>query len=248
MQQIFLLGKNGMLGRAIAQEMTRTVTSYYELKAFGRGDLDITNKNAVFAKITQFNPTVVINATGYTNVDGAETEKKAAFAVNAVGVGYLVEACAEIGAIFFHFSTDYIFDGIVQDGYMEDDTTHIGPLNTYGKSKLEGEFKIQNSKFKIQNKEWKRFIIRTSWLYGPGGKNFVDTLLTRAQGGQTEFKVVNDQFGKPTYTKDLAQQVVWMVEHKDELASGVYHCANEITNYPPARRARAGELRITKKI
>ena len=215
-----------MLGRAIAQEMTRTVTSYYELKAFGRGDLDITNKNAVFAKITQFNPTVVINATGYTNVDGAETEKEKAFAVNAEGSGYVAEASAEIGALLFHFSTDYIFDGIVQDGYMEDDTTHIGPLNTYGKSKLEGEFKIQNSKFKIQNKEWKRFIIRTSWLYGPGGKNFVDTLLTRAQGGQTEFKVVNDQFGKPTYTKDLAQQVVWMVEHKDELASGVDHCPN----------------------
>ena len=195
----------------------------------GREELDITNKQSVYEKIKELQPGVVINATGYTNVDGAETEKKTAFAVNAEGVGYIAEICARINAVLFHFSTDYIFDGREPQGYREDDTEHIGPLNVYGESKRAGELRITN-------KEWQYFIIRTSWLYGSGGKNFVDTMLARAKEGQTEFKVVDDQFGKPTYTEDLAERVVWMVEHMNKLKAGVYHCANEVANC---------ELRIT---
>src|SRR3989338_11145463 len=214
-----------MLVQAIAQAFNKNDPegTFFHIIACGRGELDITNKKSVHEKIQKLKPAIVINATGYTNVDGAETEREKAFAVNAEAVGDLAEVCAEIGAIFFHFGTDYIFDGTQTQGYREDDTKYIAPFNTYGESKLEGEkrIKIQMSKSKYQIKSKiqnpKYFIIRTSWLYGAGGKNFVDTLLTRAKDGQKEFKVVNDQFGKPTYTGDLAERVLWMLERLEKL-------------------------------
>ncbi|MBI4360097.1 MAG: dTDP-4-dehydrorhamnose reductase [Candidatus Jacksonbacteria bacterium] len=253
-----LLGKNGMLGQEICKNYELRSTNY-EFISLGHEDLDITNKKIVHEKIRELRPKIVINATGYTNVDGAETEKETAFAVNAEGVEYLAEACAEINAALFHFSTDYIFDGTQAVGYKEDVEDHIKPLNVYGESKRAGELLITNYKLRIEHKEWKYFIIRTSWLYGTGGKNFVDTLLTRARDGQTEFKVVNDQFGKPTYTGDLAERVLWMIEQSGELESGIYHCVNEITNYEtPAGIAwydfareiftQARELGIIKKV
>ena len=214
-----------MLGQAILKAFNKNDSegTSFHIIAYGRGELDITNKKSVHEKIQKLKPEVVINATGYTNVDGAETEREKAFAVNAEGVWYVAEICAQVKATLFHFSTDYIFDGKEPEGYREDDTAHINPLNVYGDSKRAGELRIEN-------KELNYFIIRTSWLYGAGGKNFVDTLLTRARDGQMEFKVVNDQFGKPTYTGDLAEQVLWLIERRGELKSGIYHCANEINS------------------
>lgn len=230
--KVLLLGKNGMLGQAVLQAFHKKDPegSSFHFTAWGREELDITNKKSVHEKIRELRPKIVINATGYTNVDGAETERETAFAVNAEGVGHVAKACAEIGAAFIHFSTDYVFDGMQSGVYAEDDEEHVKPLNVYGESKLEGELRIKNCELRIANKALKYFIVRTSWLYGAGGKNFVDTMLTRARDGQTEFKVVNDQFGKPTYTHDLAERVVWMIERVEELKSGLYHCTNEVKN------------------
>src|SRR3989338_1037737 len=232
-----------MLGQAV-QKKFEIRNSKFEIISFGRTDLDITNKKVVQEKIVAVNPAVIINATGYTNVDGAETETEKAFAVNADGVGNIAEACAKIGATLFHFSTDYVFDGTQENGYTEDDIEHLKPATVYGQSKLAGEVLIQNQKSppkadqpmaeKIKNqndksklKNFKYFIIRTAWLYGAGGKNFVDTLIMRAKQGQTEFKVVRDQCGKPTFKEDLAQTVLWMIDNKEKLGSGVYYATNE---------------------
>lgn len=248
---ILLLGKNGMLGRTIEEKLeirqpevgpplaeispACPVGRNFEFISWGRDDLDITDKKSVQEKIIALNPAVVINATGYTNVDGAETEKEKAFSVNAEGVGNIVEACTKCGAMLFHFSTDYVFDGTQENGYREDDSEHVAPLNIYGASKLAGEENVKCQMSPLRQgfegqANVKCFLIRTSWLYGRGGKNFVDTLITRAQAGQTEFKVVNDQFGKPTYTHDLADTVLWMIENEEKLNSGIYHATNETKN------------------
>jgi dTDP-4-dehydrorhamnose reductase len=224
MPSILLLGKNGMLGQAIDRQF-KVQSSKFKVISWGREELDITNKKDIQEKVVALSPSVVVNAIGYTNVDGAETEQEIAFKVNAVGVGYLADVCSQIGAGLIHFSTDYVFDGSQPQGYLEDDIEHLGPVNVYGESKLEGESRI--SSFKFQVSSLKHYIIRTSWLYGAGGKNFVDTLITRARDCQKEFKVVDDQFGKPTWTVDLARRVVWLVERLDEFSSGVYHCTNE---------------------
>lgn len=127
---ILLLGKNGMLAKAILQTFNKKDPegSSFHITAWGREELDITNKKIVHEKIKELCPGIVINATGYINVDGAETEKETAFVVNAEGVGYLAEVCAEINAALFHFSTDYIFDGTKAEGYREDDEEHQKPL------------------------------------------------------------------------------------------------------------------------
>ena len=239
MQKILLLGKNGMLGQAIVEKFkvqsSHPAGDYpkgekFKIIALGRQDLDITKKSQVIKKISEIKPDLVINATGYTDVDGAESERQKAFAVNGDAVGYIAQACSQIGASFIHFSTDYVFDGSRAHGYEEDDLEHLGPLNVYGESKLIGEenvkIQISNVKSNPNFKCQKFFIIRTSWLYGAGGTNFVDAMLKRAIDGQTQFKVVNDQFGLPTYTRDLAERVLWMVERIDQLDSGIYHVTN----------------------
>jgi len=188
-----------------------------ELLAWDRKDLDITQQDQVLKKIRELKPDIVINATGYTDVDGAETNRELAFAVNADGVKYVAQACSQVGASLIYFSTDYVFNGTKRRGYCEDEVEHLKPINVYGKSKLEGEQQIKCQKY---------FIIRTSWLYGAEGKNFVDTIIQRAIEGQKEFKVVDDQFGKSTYTVDLADRVVWMIQRIEKLDAGVYHCTN----------------------
>lgn len=223
---ILLLGKNGMLGQCIALLLKEHGISY---NAFNRSELDVTKSDAVHSKITEVHPDVVINATGYTNVDGAESERELAFLVNARAVEYIARVCDTVGAKLFHFSTDYIFNGTQAQGYREDEKAHIGPLNVYGESKLEGERAVSRV---MARGQW--FIIRTSWLYGAGGKNFVNTMLSHTIGGRTEFKVVNDQHGNPTYTRDLAERVAWMLERLPQLAGGVYHATNEVSSSVPA--------------
>lgn len=154
----------------------------------------------------------MINATAYTDVDGCEEHHDLAFAVNGYGPGYIAEACSNIGAKLVHFSTDYVFDGSKEE-YFESDTTH--PINIYGKSKLLGEEKI------AENMDDHR-IIRTSWLFGANGRNFVDTMLSLSEEMET-VKVVNDQFGNPTYTLDLAHKTAEVIGFE----SGIYHISNE---------------------
>jgi len=216
-QKILILGANGMLGHDLAE-----VFSSYKPILWDQEDLDITNQKAVEKKLNDLKPTVVINAAAYTNVDGAEEDKETAFKVNADAVGYIASACQNLGAILVQISTEYVFDGQNQDGYTEDSKTN--PLNVYGQSKAKGEELLK------ENCEM-YYLIRTCWLYGkapqigkPRGLNFVETMLKLA-GEKDEIKVVNDQFGKPTYTRDLALGIKKIIE--DQKPCGTYH----VTNY-----------------
>ncbi|NUM25153.1 MAG: dTDP-4-dehydrorhamnose reductase [Candidatus Buchananbacteria bacterium] len=216
-QKILILGANGMLGHDLAEVFSNQKPTLWD-----QSDLDITDEAAVQKKLSAFSPTIVINAAAYTNVDGAETDSELAFKVNADGVGYLAKTCQKLSAILVHFSTEYVFDGENSNGYKEDDQAN--PLNIYGQSKAKGEALVR------QYCEM-HYIIRSSWLYGkfpqvgkPRGLNFVETMLKLAREGR-DLNVVNDQFGKPTYTLDLAQQTKEIV--LGQKSCGTYHVVNE---------------------
>jgi dTDP-4-dehydrorhamnose reductase len=180
--------------------------------ALSHREADITDREQIIRVIIELKPEAVINAAAYTNVDGCEDDRELACAVNGRGPGYVAEACAACGAKLIHYSTDYVFDGHKSE-YREMDPT--GPLNFYGQSKLAGERHIARA-----TKDYR--IIRTSWLFGRQGKNFVDTML--ALSPQMEkVKVVNDQIGKPTYTVDLAAKTLEILE----LPPGIYHITND---------------------
>lgn len=205
--------------------------------AYGAEDLDITNRDSVFEKIMTVQPDVVINAAAYTNVDMAEIEQRKADKINAYGVGILAEACREVDAMLVHFSTDYVFNGKNKNGYNEESATD--PINAYGRSKALGE-KMLIDEMEMLNdvlhKEGRYFLIRTSWLYGHHGKNFVDTMLEQGKK-RHKIEVVNDQFGKPTNSGDLVRQVKWLIE-SNEYPSGIYHVTNEgTTNWYEFARA-----------
>lgn len=200
-----ILGANGMLGTDLCEVFPDAVKMTHK-------ELDITSENEVLSVLEKIRPEVVINAAAYTDVDGCEDNQELAFAVNGKAPGYLAKGCAAVGAVLVHFSTDYVFDGSKEE-YLESDPTN--PLNVYGHSKLLGEKNI------IENLENYR-IIRTSWLFGLHGKNFVETMLRLSREIET-VKVVNDQFGKPTFTGDLARKVPEIIS----LSPGIYHITNE---------------------
>ena len=181
--------------------------------AVSRGrDLDITDEAAISAFIQEMKPDLVINAAACTDVDGCEDNRETAFEVNGKALEYIAKACSNVGAVLVHYSTDYIFDGSKEE-YVESDAPD--PINAYGESKLLGEKNI------MENIDDYR-VIRTSWLFGVHGKNFVETML-RLSWEMDMVRVVNDQFGKPTYTADLAMKTAEIVG----LAPGIYHITNE---------------------
>lgn len=200
-----IIGSSGMLGSDLCKVFPDAVKLTHH-------DLDITDREQVIESILKIKPDVVINAAAYTNVDGCEDNKELAFQVNGSGPGYIAEACARAGAKLVHFSTDYVFDGSKKE-YIESDIPD--PINVYGDSKLLGEKKI------IENMDDYR-IVRISWLFGIHGKNFVETML-KLSGEMDTVKVVNDQFGKPTYTMDLANKIREIIE----LDPGIYHITND---------------------
>ena len=220
--KIMLLGKSGMLGSCFMDFFVGMVG--LNLHAYGHADLDITDAVKLREKFLEIKPDLVINCTAYTAVDDAEKNRDAAFKLNAEAVGNVVKACKEIDAALIHFSTDYVFDGMKAEGYSEGDA--VAPINVYGESKLAGEKLIE------ENME-KYYIVRTSWLFGKNGKNFVDTMLkygaAAIQNG-TEMKVVNDQIGSPTYTHDLVNavigQIVEPLEDGKPFPFGIYHLTN----------------------
>ncbi|MFN3301502.1 MAG: dTDP-4-dehydrorhamnose reductase [Patescibacteria group bacterium] len=220
-EKILILGGKGMLGSDLC-----FVFRNDETVCWGRKDLDITKKKEVERKIKKLNPKIVINAAAYTDVEMAEKEFFLAKKINSQGVKNLVNVCAEIGAIFVHYSTDYVFDGKKKSGYRESDLPK-NPTNKYGLSKLFGEKVIEN--YRLKNKNFKYYLIRTSWLFGSKTepkkhKNFVQTILKLARKKKV-LRVVNDQFGKPTYTLDLAKATRRII--KEKLPFGIYHLTNE---------------------
>ena len=176
------------------------------------GEIDITSPESVLKVIGELKPEVVINCAAYTDVDGCESNIETAMAVNGEGVGYLAMACRDSGALLVQISTDYIFDGGKGTPYVEDDLPC--PLSIYGESKLAGEM---NAAFAPEH-----LIVRTQWLYGLHGKNFVETML-RMGAEKDELTVVDDQIGSPTWAIDLARAIVTLI---DAGCRGTYHVAN----------------------
>lgn len=207
-----IFGAKGMLGSDLA-----SIFSDWNPKLLGKEEIDISDEKAVFSLLRDVRPEVVINAAAYTDVDGCETNREVAMSVNGDAPRYLAVASKEVGATFIHYSTDYVFSGDRQEGYKEDDEPTGEPVNFYGKSKLAGENAIREVGGKY-------YLIRTSWLFGVNGPNFVETML-RLAGERDELRVVNDQHGKPTYTLDLAKKTREVIEGGYE--PGIYYMVNE---------------------
>lgn len=194
-----------MLGRALGREFPAA-------ERYTRAALDITDVPAVHAAVVP-GVRLVLNAAADTRVDAAETDPAHA-RVNHVAVGLLAARCSEIGATLVHVSTDYVFSGKGIRPYREDDP--VDPVNAYGRGKLAGERRAFEEGDEI-------LVVRTSWVFGAGGVNFVDTILKRVEAGSRELSVVDDQVGRPTYAVDLAQGIRALVERR---VTGIVHFAN----------------------
>jgi len=255
MPKILLTGSDGQLGKALQKELS----SDFEVSAFIRKELDIVNFKEVEKVCEKLKPDFIVNAAAFTAVDRAETERELALKINSEAVRNLAQICKKNGTKLIHFSTDYVFDGEGENGFVEDDEAR--PVNFYGESKLAGEREILKSGCDFA-------IVRTSWLFGEG-ENFVTKMLELA-GKNTQIKVVSDQIGSPTFTVDLAKMTH---EILDKNLSGIFHATNsgatswadfarkifEIKNFPtkvleistvefptPAKRPRNSVLRNTK--
>jgi len=221
--KILITGSSGMLGVDLCQELGEdhevygvdvARRSYLVARKFYKAD--ITKKREIAAVIKEVKPAIVIHAAAWTDVDGCELDEKKAYAINAEGAKNVALACKTFGAILIYISTDFVFDGKKKKPYRENDKT--GPLSVYGDSKLKGEEAIKSTIDRY-------FILRTSWLYGKHGKNFVDTIVTKSKEDNA-LEVVDDQIGSPTYTKDLARAIHVLV--------------NAIETSPPRRDISAG--------
>ncbi len=218
--KILITGAKGMLGTQVVEDLTRGYTELGPIPQNFKGaeviaadvdTLDITDKAACEKYMAEVKPDVVINCAAYTNVDGCESHQDDAFKVNAIGPRNLAVACENIGAKLVHVSTDYVFKGDEATPRREYDLTN--PISVYGKTKNAGEeFVRQYCK--------KSFIVRTAWLYGYNGKNFVKTMvwLASEKGGA---KVVNDQHGNPTNAADLSHHLLKIADSEEY---GTYHC------------------------
>jgi len=203
---ILVVGANGMLGRDMMAAIGDTA------RGVDIAEIDITSLESTERIIRTLKPETVINCAAYTDVDGCETNVETAMQVNGEGVAHLAMVSREIGARLVHVSTDYVFDGGKGRPYLEDDAPC--PLGIYGESKLAGEL---NAAFNPDH-----LIVRTQWLYGLHGKNFVETML-RLATEKDELSVVDDQIGSPTWTVDLAQAIMALLKTGQR---GVYHAAN----------------------
>ena len=209
--KVLVTGGNGQLGYDVMKQLNSVGIDYL---GTDRESLDITNKEQVKRVIIDYNPDAVIHCAAYTAVDKAEDEKDLCYSVNVEGTKSVVEAAKEINAKVVYISTDYVFDGLGQEPYPEDKVTN--PVNYYGYTKEQGERIVRE----IIDKH---FIVRTSWVYGLNGNNFVKTMLKLAET-RNEISVVSDQIGAPTYSKDLAEFIVDLVQTNNY---GNYHGVNE---------------------
>ncbi len=213
MTRVVVLGARGMLGT----DIVATAPDEYRVDAYGHSDGDITDTHAIARILTAARPGVVINATAYTQVDRAEQDYDAAAEVNGSAVSRLGTLCADRGVRIVHFSTDYVFRGDARQPYSEGDPAD--PVNAYGRSKLAGEQALNASGAEP-------LILRTQWLYGLAGRSFPRTMWERAMR-RLATRVVSDQFGRPTYTLDLAR-ATWDLVRQG--ASGVFHVSNSGTD------------------
>ncbi|MBX9993193.1 dTDP-4-dehydrorhamnose reductase [Priestia aryabhattai] len=209
-QKVLITGANGQLGKELVELFT---AKGFEVYGFGRDKMDITNQAQVQEVLSTLKPNIVIHSAAHTQVDLAESEPEQAFSINAYGTRNVAVAAEAVGAKLVYVSTDYVFDGTNDEPYNEFSPT--SPLGVYGKSKLAGEQFVRDLHSKF-------FIVRTSWVYGKHGANFVKTMLKLGKE-RKELSVVADQRGCPTYTLDLANAILELV---DTQKYGVYHVSN----------------------
>lgn len=207
--KVLVTGSKGMLGT----DLVRVLEPAHTVIGVDVEELDIVNRQAVQDQVKALSPDVLINAAAYTDVDGSEGNEDVAFRVNADGAANLALACRGNPTRLIHVSTDYVFDGKKQGPYLEEDPAN--PLGAYGRSKWEGEQRIRGILPDA-------CVVRTAWLYGRGGRNFVKAILEQA-GRKKRLQVVDDQRGAPTYTVDLARALLRAAERR---LQGTYHVTN----------------------
>ncbi len=195
-------------------DLTARLRQNHQVIPLTRAEADITDAAATAETIRKASPDAVIHAAAFTAVDRCENERDLAFRVNGEGTRNVVQVCRQLSIPLAYVSTDYVFDGGKSAPYVETDAPH--PLNVYGASKLEGEQHVQT----MPKQNW---IVRTSWLFGPAGKNFVEAILAQARDAKT-LRVVRDQIGSPTYTEDLAAALERVIEQGKP---GIYHVSNQ---------------------
>lgn len=227
--KVLIIGSSGMLGTDLCKELRHkyevigTDLAGSRESAAGRfKKADITDRKSITAFIKQIRPFLAVHTAAYTDVDGCELNPEKAYKINSDGTRNIALACKACGATLIYISTDFVFDGKKQRPYRETDEAH--PVSVYGDSKLKGEEAVKNILKKY-------FILRTSWLYGKYGKNFVNTIIAKAKSDKV-LKVVNDQIGSPTYTKDLAKAIRKLMDkivgsRQPVVGSfGIYHVSN----------------------
>lgn len=216
MAKFLITGAKGQVGYCLTQQLQ----GKHEILAVDRDELDITDQSAVKNAVENFRPDVIINAAAHTAVDRAETEIELSEAINVKGPQYLAEAAKNVGAAILHISTDYVFDGQREGKYKETDATD--PQGVYGKTKLEGEEAVAKASDKF-------IVLRTAWVFGEHGNNFVKTMLRLAKTRNT-LGVVADQIGGPTYAGDIAASLIQIAEKiiaGEDVQYGIYHFTGE---------------------
>ncbi|MBU1777334.1 MAG: dTDP-4-dehydrorhamnose reductase [Gammaproteobacteria bacterium] len=214
MTRILLTGKHGQVG----WELQRALGTSADLTALDQDELDLADAEAIRRTVRELRPEIIINPAAYTAVDKAESDVDLAMAVNGVAPGVLGEEARKLGAAMVHYSTDYVFDGSKPSAYTEEDEPN--PQSVYGSTKLFGERAVRAS-------GCKHIILRTSWVYGVHGGNFVKTILRLAKE-RDELRIVADQFGAPTWARDIANATVlaltaWQMSDWDAELGGLYH-------------------------
>lgn len=211
MRRILVIGAKGMLGRDLVGVLSGHPDR--EVVGWDIDEIDIREEQETIARIASSRAEIVVNLAAYTDVDGCEQDEEKAFAINAEGMKHVALGALKCGAKVIYLSTDYVFDGKQGRPYLENDPSN--PINVYGRSKLRGEQYAQDL---VKD----ALIVRTQWLYGRHGKNFIASILRLAREKGT-LSIVNDQVGSPTYTVDLSKAIAALIEHG---ARGIYHVAN----------------------
>ncbi|HET9251088.1 MAG TPA: dTDP-4-dehydrorhamnose reductase [Candidatus Eisenbacteria bacterium] len=210
--RVLVTGAGGMLGRALREKLQGAHTLFL----WGREEADLTDVAQVRVAAQGITFDAVVHAAAMTDVDRCESEPERALAVNRDAAANVAGLARDRGALFVYLSTDYVFDGAKRSPYLEEDP--VGPINAYGRSKLEGERAVSASGARC-------LVVRTSWLFGSGGKNFVDTVASKLERGES-LRVVDDQKGSPTYTRDLAHAIELLLRRG---ATGTVHATNSGT-------------------
>jgi len=227
--KILVIGKNGQIG----WELQRTLSPLGDVLAFGRSELNLADPDAIRSRVREIRPALIVNAAAYTAVDQAESEPDLAYSINAAAPGILAEEARTLDTWLLHYSTDYVFDGAKSGPYEETDGTN--PLGVYGASKLAGERAIAGAGGRY-------LILRTSWIYGARGKNFLLTIMRLARERE-ELRVVADQVGSPTWSRMVAEATAQIAiqllsaPRRSRQEAGIYHltCAGQTSWYDFAR-------------